>query len=650
MSLDRQTPDPGRIEHVLHERRDWLHSILASMTDAVITTDPNGFVTFLNPAAQSLTGWTFAETAGLPLETVFRIVNADSREAVGNPTVRALREGAVHLPKHSLLIAKDGTHRSINETAAPIRDANGEVVGMVLVFYDITERMRQVQAAQAALEASELNYRRLFESAKDGILILDADTGRISDANPFMCNLLDYEYDDFLGKELWEIGLFHDKEANQAAYGQLRERGYIRYENLPLRAKGGHEVKVEFVSNVYTVGRRQVAQCNIRDITERVRLERLAKVQTEALVELDRRKDEFLGMLSHELRNPLAAILNAVWMIRQPREEDVIQQQAKTILERQVGQLVRLVDDLLEVSRITTGRVNLHLERCEVRGIVERAVEAVRHEILKYKHDVSVMMPRQPIWLHADPNRLEQVVVNLLNNAVKYTDTGGHIELTVLQEGAEMVLRVRDTGIGIAPELIPRIFDLFMQVDRSLDRAHGGLGIGLTLVQRLVEMHRGTVEAHSAGLGQGSEFVVRLPVGVSSPQPTPSTSTGTKEPASPPLRVLVVDDNVDYAHSVATLLRASGYEIGVAHTGPEALAVAVDDRPDVVILDIGLPGMDGYEVARRIRQNPDLKDLQLVGVSGYPQETDSPRSQAARFDSYLRKPVLFDVLKTHLRI
>ena len=246
-----------------------------------------------------------------------------------------------------------------------------------------------------------------------------------------------------------------------------------------------------------------------------------------------------------------------------------------------------------------------------------------------------------------------------------------------------MVLRVRDTGIGIVPELIPRIFDLFMQVDRSLDRVHGGLGIGLTVVRRLVEMQGGTVEAHSAGLDQGSEFVVRLPVEVSSRRPTPSTTTeiedprrnkwgapslagsdpleefrgdgssysfaDPEEPTSPPLRVLVADDNVDYVNSVATLLRASGYEIGVAHTGPDALEAAVDYRPDVVILDIGLPGMDGYEVARRIRQNPNLKDLRLVGVSGYPQETDSPLSEAARFDSYLRKPVLLDVLKTHLR-
>jgi len=359
-------------------------------------------------------------------------------------------------------------------------------------------------------------------------------------------------------------------------------------------------------------------------------------------------KDEFLGMLSHELRNPLAAIVNAVQMLRLQGVENPVQQQANTILERQVGQLVHLVDDLLEVSRITTGRVSLHLERCEARAIVECAMEAVRHQTLKSGHEISVAIPRRPIWLCADPKRLEQAVVNLLGNAAKYTDAGGHIAVSVLQEGAEMVLRVGDTGIGIAPDLLPRIFDLFMQVDRSLDRSRGGLGIGLTVVQRLVEMHGGAVEAHSAGLGQGSEFVVRLPVDVSCPEQSPSPVTETTEPP-PPLRVLVVDDNVDYTSGVATLLRASGYEVGVAHTGPDALEALDAHERDVVVLDIGLPGMDGYDVARRIRLNPDHKDLRLVAVSGYPLDTDNPRQQAARFDSYLRKPVLLDVLKTHLR-
>jgi PAS domain S-box-containing protein len=648
MRPNMEAAKPGWIEPALHERWEWLGATLASMADAVITTDPNGGVTFLNPVAQSLTGWTQAEAAGLPLEAVFRIVNSESREAVEGLVVRALREGVVHLPSHSVLIAKDGTQRPIGDSIAPIRDATGGIVGVVLVFRDITERRRQEGAAKAAVEASELQYRRLFEAAKDGILILDADTGTILDANAFMCALLDHEYSELLGKELWEIGMFRDKEANLAAYRQLRERSYIRYEHLPLKTRDGREVEVEFVSNVYTVGDHQVAQCNIRDITERRRLEQKAKAQSEALADLHRLKDEFLGMLSHELRNPLAAIVNAVQILRLQGVENPVQRQANTILERQVGQLVHLVDDLLEVSRITTGRVSLHLERCEARGIVECAVEAVRHQTSKDCHEISVTTPRRPIWLYADPRRLEQVLVNLLMNATKYTDAGGHIRVTVLQEGPEMVLRVRDTGIGIAPELLPRIFDLFMQVDRSLDRSRGGLGIGLTVVQRLIEMHGGAVEAHSAGLGQGSEFVVRLPVDVSCPEPKPSPFTETTEP-SPPLRVLVVDDNVDYTSGVATLLRASGYEVGVAHTGPDALEALDAHERDVVVLDIGLPGMDGYDVARRIRLNPDHKDLRLVAVSGYPLETDNRLLQAARFDSYLRKPVLLDVLKTHLR-
>jgi CheY-like chemotaxis protein len=260
-----------------------------------------------------------------------------------------------------------------------------------------------------------------------------------------------------------------------------------------------------------------------------------------------------------------------------------------------------------------------------------------------------VSIPPEPIWLHADPGRLEQVVVNLLNNAVKYTEAGGHIGLTVLQEGAEMVLRVRDTGIGIAPGLLPRVFDLFVQADRSLARSQGGLGIGLTLVRCLVELHRGTVEAHSAGLGQGNELVVRLPAETSSSRTSPSPPIQTAGPAVPRMRVLIVDDNVDYADGVATLLRASGHDVRAAHTGPDALEAVVDYQPDAVILDIGLPGMDGYEVARWIRQNPSLKDMRLVGMSGYQQETDDTRSQAARFDSYLLKPVLFEELKTSLR-
>jgi len=318
-----------------------------------------------------------------------------------------------------------------------------------------------------------------------------------------------------------------------------------------------------------------------------------------------------------------------------------------------VGQLTRLVDDLLEVSRITTGKIHLQQERIALNGIVERAVETTRPMMDQRRHELTVSLSPQPIWLHADAARLEQVVVNLLNNAAKYTTDGGHISLAVREEGNEAVLLVRDTGVGIAPELLPRIFDLFTQAERSLDRSQGGLGIGLSLVQRLVEMHGGRVEVYSA-LGQGSEFVVRLPVMVTPATQPPSTSKESAEPTGPSRRVLVVDDNVDAAQSLALLLEESGHVVQMAFDGPTALEIALDYQPNVVLLDIGLPGIDGFEVAKRLRQLPDLGSVVLVAITGYGQVIDKKRSQEAGFDHHLVKPANFgkvlQILATVLKV
>ena len=296
---------------------------------------------------------------------------------------------------------------------------------VLLAIEDVTDRRQ----AEAAMEHSEVRYRRLFQMAKDGILILDADTGKVIDANPFMTALLGYSHDEFVGKELWEIGLFRDIDESRAAYRELQENGYLRYEHLPLESRSGQKVEVEFVSNVYEENNHQVVQCNIRDITERSRLQRLTQEQAAALADLDRRKDEFLAMLSHELRNPLAPILNAALLLRLHSNrnrlqgiENPILQQSATIIERQVGQLTHIVDELLEVSRITTGRIQLHQEPIALGVVVENAVSTVRSLIDQRKHELTVSLPTQAIWVHADAARLEQVVVNLLTNAAKYTD------------------------------------------------------------------------------------------------------------------------------------------------------------------------------------------------------------------------------------
>ena len=373
-------------------------------------------------------------------------------------------------------------------------------------------------------------------------------------------------------------------------------------------------------------------------------MQRLTQEQAAALADLDRRKDEFLAMLSHELRNPLAPILNAALLLRLHSNrnrlhgiENPILQQSATIIERQVGQLTQIVDELLEVSRITTGRIQLHQDRIALGVVVENAVATVRPLIDQRKHELTVSLPTEAIWLHADAARLEQVVVNLLTNAAKYTDQGGHIWLTVQQEGEEAVLRVRDTGVGIAPEILPRIFDLFTQAERSLDRSQGGLGIGLALVQRLVEMHGGTVAASST-LGQGSEFVVRLPV-VSPPPPQASSlPTETAQPAGPSLRVLVVDDNVDTVTTLALLVKESGHDVRTAYDGSTVLEAALDYRPNVVLLDIGLPGLNGFEVAKQLRQQPALQNAVLVAMTGYGGVSDRQRSQDAGFDHHLVKP------------
>jgi len=450
---------------------------------------------------------------------------------------------------------------------------------------------------------------------------------------------LGYSHAEILGKELWQIGMFRDAEENKAAFRELQAKGYIRYEHLPLKTKDGKPNEVEFVSNVYQVDHRKVIQCNIRDITERSRLERQTHEQAEALAELHQRKDEFLAMLSHELRNPLSAISSALHVLRLQDNENPIQQRAMATMERQVGQLAHLVDDLLEVSRVITGRIQLQLERLDLRGIAEHAVEAVRPLIERRKHVLSVWLPAEPVWVQGDPTRLEQVIVNLLSNAAKYADEGGHVWLTVQQEDDEVEVRVRDTGLGIAPELLPRIFDLFTQAHRTLDRSEGGLGIGLSLVQKLVELHSGKVSAHSAGLGQGSEFIVRLPAlstagSLIAPAPIERGKLSTQT-----ARVLVVDDNVDVADMIVMLLQLFGHEAKAAYFGQSALETANEYKPDVVLLDIGLPDMNGYEVARHLRKHPQTERVGLIAMTGYGQDTDRQLSREAGIDLHLVKPV-----------
>jgi len=383
------------------------------------------------------------------------------------------------------------------------------------------------------------------------------------------------------------------------------------------------------------------------DITERKRLEEELRRRAEDLAGADRRKDQFLAMLAHELRNPLAPIRNAVELMRQVETIDPAFQPSREMVERQVKHLARLVDDLLDVSRITQGSIRLRKEAVELGTVIERAVEATRPLIDSRAHSLKVQLPTDPIHLEADPTRLEQILANLLNNAAKYTMPGGQIRVTAAVEGGEAVVRVRDNGIGVPPDVLERVFEPFVQSEGSLARSEGGLGIGLTLVRSLVEMHGGSVEAHSPGLGQGSEFVVRLPARVpaekSAPMPEPEVAFSSRG-----LRVLVVEDNVDAAESLAALLRLWGHEVRMVHDGLAALDAAREQHPEVVLLDIGLPGLDGYQVAKRLREDSSMDGALLVAMTGYGQPEDRRRSREAGIHHHFVKPVEPFVLRTLL--
>jgi CheY-like chemotaxis protein len=364
------------------------------------------------------------------------------------------------------------------------------------------------------------------------------------------------------------------------------------------------------------------------------------------LREADRRKDEFLATLAHELRNPLAPIRTGLKIMQMAGDNQAAVEQARAMMERQLRQMVRLIDDLLDVSRITRGKLELRKCRADLSEVIQSAVEASRPPIEAAGVELTVAVPTDPVYVDADVTRLAQVFTNLLNNAAKFTERGGHVWLTADRQGSDVVVTIRDTGIGIPADMLSKVFDLFAQVDRSLERSRGGLGIGLTLARRLVALHGGTVAAHSAGPGHGTELVVRLPVA----EPPPAAEVPLNGAAAPNarLRILVADDNHDAADSLQMMLGILGHEVRAAHDGREAVRAAEEFRPDVAFLDIGMPGLNGYDVARAVRSRPWGRDVTLVALTGWGQEEDHRRSREAGFDQHLVKPVDPEVLQQTL--
>ena len=489
------------------------------------------------------------------------------------------------------------------------------------------------------LQSADRPYRLLVEEMQQGALTLRND-GTIAYCNRRFADLVGRSLERLVGVAFRDFipcdgHFFYESLLQEGRAGFSQGESHVQNTD-------GALVPVFLTLNALPPDSGAAVGLLVTDLTTQRHHEKLNAL-LEALNEADRRKNEFLAMLAHELRNPLAPIRNAVQVLRLTGGNKEAVQAASEMIERQIGQMVRLVDDLLDVSRITQGKIELRRERIELASAVNHAVEAIRPNCERMDHELTVTLPPQPVYLNADPTRLAQIVGNLLNNACKFTDKGGRISLTVEREGEQAVIRVQDTGIGIAADQLSRIFDMFTQVDESLERSAGGLGIGLTLVKNLVELHDGTIVVHSTGLGQGSEFTIRLPILVETPQPPPEPTAGEPTPTTA-RRILVVDDSRDSATSLARLLNLTGHETHTAYDGLEAVEAAATFRPDVILLDIGLPKLNGYEACRKIREQPWSKDIVIVALTGWGQDEDRRKSKEAGFDGHLVKPVDHAVL------
>jgi PAS domain S-box-containing protein len=619
-----------------------------------------------------------------------QLIYPDDREFVNRALDRAVHEGQGYDVEFRNIWADSSVHWMAGRGQV-IHDEAGRAVRMIGIGMDITERkqaeerLRESEQRLAAeleattrlhgvsgrlLSADNLNSA-LGDVLENAIVTSGADFGNIQLYNPqvggleivaqrgFRQDFLDYFRLVRLTEgsacaqamQKGERIIIEDVECDPTYERHLRvaaDAGYRAVQSTPLKSHDG--TILGMLSTHFRLPQR-LSDRNQRlldlyarhaaDLIERIRFEQTLK-------EADRRKDEFLAMLAHELRNPLAPIRNALQILKTPSAAGPLVDMAHDVMDRQTHQLTRLVDDLLDVSRITRGKINLHRETIDLASVVKRAVETARPLFEEQRHEFTVSLPPEPIFLQGDMVRLAQALANVLNNAGKYTEKGGRVMLSAERANHSAIIRVLDTGIGISAEILPHIFDLFTQAERSLDRAQGGLGIGLTLVRTLVEMHGGSIQATSAGPGRGSEFVIRLPALPDNSDIANSAKKQKLHARKERRRVLIVDDNRDSTETLATLMRIWDHEVETAHDGISAVTAVERFQPDVVFLDLGLPGMNGFEVAKYIRRLENNRSILLVALSGYSQDGDRLRANEAGFDQYFVKPVVPEVLRDFL--
>ncbi|MFN2646565.1 MAG: ATP-binding protein [Burkholderiales bacterium] len=634
--ITRDVTHERHVAQLKSETSDYLEGLM----EGFVAYDRNWVMTYMNAAAERLLNRNRNEVLGKTWREAFP-------HAVGNPVDLMYQRVMAKRIAERMEYFYPHYGRSLEISASPV--ASG---GVAVYFRDITERQRSRARLELLNEAAahllseteqEPMVRGIYERVREELridayfhylvsesgnaLVLASSAGIPETELARFARLPFTSADDPLAPLARSCGVraytCNPLVSGERPIGTLafasRSRDRFEPDELELMRALTH-----YVASAY----------------ERTRLVR-------ELREADRRKDEFLATLAHELRNPLAPIRNGLQLLRLTEPGSDASVQARAMMERQMNHLVRLVDDLLEVSRISRGKVELRREAVELGAVIASALETSRPAIDTGEHELALDLPIESIRLHADPVRLSQVIANLLNNAAKYTPPGGRIALSARRENGAAVVRVRDNGAGIAPELLGQVFELFVQAERSA--SNGGLGIGLTLARRLVELHEGTIEARSEGVGRGAEFIVRLPLGSA---PAAAEQNARAAPASSAAaerrRVLVVDDNVDAAVSLGLLLDAMGHDVDIAHDGEAALALARERAPELLLLDLSMPGLDGYGVARRVRADPALGDVRIIAMTGRGQDEDRRRSREAGFDAHIVKPVAADTLRTLL--
>jgi PAS domain S-box-containing protein len=628
-------PVPGDFQDLLKLGEDAYRRLVEGIQDhAFVMLDSTGRVITWNTGGQRIIGYSAREIVGRHFSCLYR----GSDQAEGKPD-RDLEAAVVsgRLEDEGWLVRKDASQLWAHSVITSLSKSADSDQGFVLMIWDNRDHREGDEA-----------LRSVLDHVLDGIITID-DRALIHSFNPAAERIFGYQAAEALGQNVKMLmpEPYHSEHdgylANYLRTGQPKIIGVGR--EVVGRRRDGSTFPMDLAVSQFRLHGKSFFTGIIRDITERKRLEQELRKRITELAETDRKKDEFLAMLAHELRNPLAAISNAIQLIGQFGDPQQSEWSAQ-VINRQVKHLARLIEDLLDVSRITRGKIQLRKEVTDVLSIVESAMQNVRPLIAERHQQVTLGAASESLRVDADPTRLEQILTNLLNNAAKYTDSGGEIRVSTAREGEEVVIKVRDTGIGIPPEKLSQVFELFAQGDRSLARQEGGLGIGLTVARSLTELHGGTLRAASDGPGQGSEFTVRLPAanrfGLSG-DPTRSTGAGGARS-----RVLVVDDNVELALGLGRLLKLLGHDVKLAHDGPSALETARDFQPEVVLLDIGLPGLDGYQVATTLRQERASRTPRLIAITGYGHEDDRRRSREAGFDHHLVKPIEFRSLVTLL--